>query len=252
MTINLDIHKVADDIDFPVKEWPGKCYQVASALVEAGVVDGEAVYGHWTGPINPTSPVFGDRADLGFTHHGWIVMEDGTVVDPTRWVFENAKPYIFIGKPPEDDGFCRHCEHSEDEHANGFFNPCTECDCHDFERKVKRWPYDEGGNQLRATLAKPPPRFNSKKEKVKLKLPASAGAHCLLLLQDKGWTLEQVFWLANLPYDRFGPFVFDVYKAIAACGKEMLIPIDNRHRAERELAQEKRRGRTKKVSKVRG
>lgn len=245
MTIKLDIHKVADDIDFPIKDWPGKCYQVACALVDGGIVDGDAIYGHWVGPIHPKAPVFGGQ-NRPFTHHGWILMEDGTVVDPTRWVFENAKPYIFIGKPPEDDGIevCRHCEHLEEEHEGRFFCPCTVsyCDCPDFElKKTERWPYDEGGDQFRAAMAKPPPKFDSSKKKVKLKLPPSAAAFCGSLLKDKGWTSEQLFWLANLPYDQFGPFVFDVYQAIEACGEGQYIPIDNLRRADREHGRKKRR-----------
>jgi len=145
-----DVEKVAG----PVEDWPGNCYAIACAIVKAGLVDGEAVYGHWTGDVHPKS-MFYSRS--GFCHHGWIRLPDGCVLDATRWVFENAKPYIYVGDP-EDFTFtrCGICGHLEDEHA---FRYCQaeDCNCCDYE-EGEMWPYDEGGNQLRAALLTPPPK----------------------------------------------------------------------------------------------
>lgn len=57
-------------------------------------VQGEVRYGNWMGPIHPDCPEFGGRP---FAHHGWVEKADGSIVDPTRWVFEHVKPYIYEG-----------------------------------------------------------------------------------------------------------------------------------------------------------
>lgn len=88
---------VADVIGVPVEEWPGRCHEIATLAVETGVLEGRTEYGIWLGPIAPDS-LFGRRP---VARHGWIRLEDGRVADPTRWVFEGAEPYIYIG----DDDF---------------------------------------------------------------------------------------------------------------------------------------------------
>lgn len=47
-------------------------------------------------------------------------------------------------------------------------------------------------------------------------------------------TTDQVFWLANLPYDTFGEHAFAVYSQICLTYGSPAIPIDNQRRAERE------------------
>ena len=37
----------------PATAWVARCYEIACAIVERKLVDGVAVYGHWTGPIAP-------------------------------------------------------------------------------------------------------------------------------------------------------------------------------------------------------
>jgi len=67
----------------PAETWKGNCYSVASKLVAAGLLRGEAVYGHWRGPVAPGS-MFASRG-CGFIRHGWVVLKGGrTIVDPTR------------------------------------------------------------------------------------------------------------------------------------------------------------------------
>lgn len=233
----IDIHEAAKKIGLPVEQWPGKCFQVATAFVNHGIVQGHAVYGHWRGKIDPHAPVFGERAGHRFVHHGWILQDDGTVVDPTRWVFENVEPYIFVGQD-DDDGldWCI-CGHLVEEHKDGFFRPCKFCDCcEDFEKDQKdAWPYDEGGDQLRAEMRKPPPLYDSD-HKIDFHLRGTASQHCLDLINGaEHWSRDQVFWLANLPYADHGPHVVGVYQALARAGLLGLIPMDNRNRAEREF-----------------
>ena len=97
MSFKYTAKEVAKRIRWPLKTWPGNCYGVACAMLEAGLVRGRATYGHYHGFISDLSERFAGRA---FTQHGWITRKS-TIVDPTRWVFEACDPYIYVG--PKDD-----------------------------------------------------------------------------------------------------------------------------------------------------
>lgn len=120
--LSFTVAQVEKAIGIPAAKWKGRCFEIASAMVRAKLVRGTPVYGHWIGPITRTSH-FADRRTLGFTNHGWVLVDEPTqlIVDPTRWVFEDRAPYIFVGSGADT------------------------------------LPYDEGGNKLRAALNRPPP-----------------------------------------------------------------------------------------------
>jgi hypothetical protein len=230
----------------PAKAWVARCYEIACKIVEAGLVpDGTAVYGHWLGSISPRSH-FADRAGMGFVQHGWIWVErEGAVVDPTRFVFEARTPYIYVEHEPVA-GYerCKHCQMLQCEHDALGAN--DECDLYEPER----WPYDEGGNRWRAAMQiRPAPKPKAREKRFPFKLDADvAGFVSALLGQPDGAqvTKEQMFWLANLPYQKlahkFGPrAVAAIYEAICAAGDAAgesyfieFIPIDNRTKAKRE------------------
>jgi hypothetical protein len=238
--MKLDPEKIAEAIGIPLATWPGNCYGIACAVVEAGLVDGTAVYGHWLGPVAPSGH-FGARSGHAFVQHGWIVTPDDEVIDPTRWVFEDVAPYIFVGYK-EDDALtpCRHCGHIGDEHSSGFLNECEVegCDCPDFAPEP--WPYDEGGNSMREWLRTPPPEPDDDERKYELALGDGALKRAQRLLQDESrvFTVKQVHWLATESYERLQPFAAEIYAAYKAHEHlEAFIPIDNRLRAEREKGQ---------------
>ncbi len=79
----------------PTQTWPGRCGVIAHAFLRERLVKGRAVVGVWTGPIAPSVPC---TTMPGGVLHQWIVQRDGLVVDPTRWVFEGAAPYVYRGK----------------------------------------------------------------------------------------------------------------------------------------------------------
>lgn len=236
-----DIEKVAG----PVKNWPGNCYAIACAIAKAGLVDGEAVYGHWIGTVHPKS-MFYSRSRAGFCRHGWVQLSDGRVLDATRWVFENVAPYIYVGDP-EDFVFvrCEVCGHLDDEHEHGFFRHCSVegCDCCDYE-EGERWPYDEGGNGLRATMLPLPPEPKAPWRGLKiegeavLKLEKLLGRSLTARFDptegDIAVGQEELLWIANLPYEMLEPVTTDVYRAVIAAGGKQFIPLDNRNRAQRE------------------
>ncbi len=221
-------------IGIPAKEWPGRCYEIACAILDAGLVEGRPVYGHWLGRVDRNAPVFGERAGQAFQRHGWIETEDGEVIDPTRWVFENARPYIFEGSEPIDFTVeCKTCGHIADEHESGsFFNECKVCDCEDFD--PERWPYDEGGNHIRGLMTRPPPEYLDTNP-IEFKAPQHIMWKCQALLGRKGWSFNQMLWLGGLPYQEFGPDVHAVYAAIIESGCAAAIPVDNKRKAEHQF-----------------
>jgi len=228
----------------PAKKWEARCYEIAYKIVKAGLINvhgdhGEAVYGHWRGPIHPRS-CFAKKCAVGFVQHGWIwIASEGLVVDPTRWVFEAKTPYLFVDHEPDETTVrCKHC-----------FMLCCEHDglgandeCAMFEPEL--WPYDEGGNKWREALqrTKPPPKPKAKAKRYQLKLDGLVAMHVATLLNQAAGTRvtdEQIFWLANLSYQTLmggvGPVaVKAIYEAICAVDFEAFIPVDNLKKATRE------------------
>lgn len=94
------IETFAKIIEFPVDDWPGNCFGVASGIAEAIDWPGRVVYGLWWGTIHEDSH-FNQRV----CSHGWMQWGEW-VVDPTRWVFESKDPYVYEGPvgPEYDEG----------------------------------------------------------------------------------------------------------------------------------------------------
>lgn len=189
----------------PISEWAGRCYEVSCTLVEAKLVDGEAVYGHWLGPIAPGS-YFGHRAGTPFVRHGWIVLPDDKVVDPTRFSFTGDRPGIYCGpNGPE---------------------------------------YDEGGNQWLSKTRQPFPEDDgsAKIELSRRILSSDAWRFVEELVGDEValeqgvamFTQRQLHWIATAPYTSFGRFAHQVYGALDVVGAGGFVPFDNRKRAQRD------------------
>lgn len=195
----------------PAAQWVSRCFEIASRFVQHGLVpEGSvAVYGHWRGPIAPGSH-FDHGTGLPFVQHGWVLCPFGSVVDPTRWVFEGVEPYVYAG--PADH-------------------------------------YDEGGNEWREGREGEAPTFDQDEETVtfsKSVMPSSdawnfveklLGLHNVL--GDDGYepgmmTVVQLRWLAHRSPRSLGPHALAVFTAICKLGERALIPIDNLKRVERE------------------
>lgn len=180
--------------------WPGRCLEIATYLFDGAAtagtpIEGRVVYGHYRGYMAKDG-YFGSRAGLGWTHHGWIDIGRGRVIDPTRWVFENVDPYVYEG-PGDDD-------------------------------------YDEAGNVFRRELARPCPTATNPDKA--LTLPPAAADHLAALsggaMAHTGGTVPadfaQLMWLANLDPAVLGEHARHVYEAMLAAGAAALLPIDNR------------------------
>lgn len=205
--------------------WVGRCYEIASAIHASGLVSGRVVYGHWTGPVSPRSSIY--RRGVPFYRHGWIVIDDdsGAVFDPTRWAFEAVKPYLFVGEPIDPIiAPCETCDLLKEEHDMGpEYGVDGNCGAY---QPPAAWPYDEGGNKLRAETEVPMP---SGRGRIDLRLRPAVIKRIGV---PRRLTKEQVVWLANRPYDSLGNDAPIVYAALVNAGFAAWIPIDNRLRAE--------------------
>jgi len=186
-----NVHTLAERIGIPIEQWPGACYGIAGAVQE--VFGGELRYGHWLGPVSDGCPVEGFKSGAPFQRHGWLELDDGSIVDPTRWVFEGVEPYVYEG--PNDY-------------------------------------YDAGGNQFREAMLGPCPDYDPNEERTTLAVwKFDANAHRFVMQEifegAPGITAPMAYWLANLPLQRLGPHARPVYLALVDCGLRARIPIDN-------------------------
>jgi len=188
----MRLESIETAIGVPAKAWAGRCYEIACRAVRAKAVDGSPRYGHWLGPVAK-----GIRFDNSypFQRHGWIEKGDGAIVDPTRWVFEGAQPYVYVGR---------------NDH------------------------YDAGGNRLREFMERPCPPFMPDDQSFTVRLPAEVEGmlppNALTSFAKESATVSfpQLVWLANLSLNRLGDFARPVYREIERVGMRALIPLDNR------------------------
>lgn len=183
----------------PAKDWAGRCFEIASRLVDEGAAPGIAVYGHWIGPISPKS-YFAKRRGFGFVQHGWIAYGGAYIIDPTRWVFEARAPYIYYGL----------ADH-----------------------------YDEGGNRLRMAMAPPRPKTIAVDEKVYDYGPhlddegAKAYLRRMFPRNPPGKLgRAQLFWLGNRAPQTLDGHAKAIFAMFKRMGNSEIIPIDNRRMVE--------------------
>lgn len=198
----IALQQLEEHIGTPAEEWAGACYGIACKAAE--LVDGaRPVYGHFLGAVHPKS-VFAAASRAGFVQHGWVVLPDGKVIDPTRWVFECKKPYIYIGPAGVD--------------------------------------YDEGGNQFRTASIGSPPRFDPDEKTINISssmLPTEAWnfIESTLGLQDMfmedGYepgdvNVKQLGWVANLDPRLMQGQASVIYGLLERLHMAGFIPYDNR------------------------
>ena len=193
---DLIISHIEKAIDLPASEWHGKCTLISQAVVQLGLVTGDAVYGHYRGPVDHSS-YWAGRSACGFIQHGWVLLRDGRVLDPTRFSFENADPYIHIGSADPD--------------------------------------YDEGGSIWRAITRGPCPEAGGKPAGMKARSQIIEGLfeHLTKTPFDK-MTWAQAHWVANLSFEELSFALSDIYETLEENEAKALIPHDNWEKALRD------------------
>lgn len=194
----LNPNEVARTIGVPVLAWPGRCYEISCLMLASRIVSGSPRYGHWLGPVEPGT-LFAGRP---IVRHGWIATRCKQIVDPTRWVFENAAPYIYYA--PDFDGY-----------------------------------YDAGGNVLRDLNVNPYPKFDAKCGVYPIREGVRTALHYILPKPAKKLCGSQLCWIANLSLNRLGEWAPLIYRWLIELKAGALIPIDNRMLV---LGNEKKKG----------
>jgi len=90
-----DPAELAALIGLPLADWPGRCHAVAERVLRHAPTEGmRLVRGHFHGWTSPASVYRG-----GPQQHSWLRLQDGRVLDPTRWAFDQPdRPYIHVGE----------------------------------------------------------------------------------------------------------------------------------------------------------
>lgn len=189
--LHISVGKCEKAIDINASDWPCRCHEIANLLLKhyPQKVQGHSRYGKYLGIIAEGSPFYGERP----VRHGWIARFRGGIIDPSRWVFENADPYIFV------------C---------GAKNPCVV-------------EYDVAGDKFKQSIlgVKGIPQHCG--IKCPVEWPQSIKAWLRRLFATDKPCRDQVFWLANQPVGLLKPYHKVVYQALIAAGKGGWIPIDN-------------------------
>lgn len=180
--------EVAKIINVPLDRWPGNCFGIAMAIVNAGIIKGTAVYGHYNGFVADDSLFAGKP----LIHHGWIVKDTGHLIDPTRWVFESEKPYLCLVGP----------------------------------RQLV--DYDEGGNIWRLRNARPAPAYDHTEKQYQLCSELRPVLSVMLGRKVSGLiSTSEALWVANLSTHSLGILAKPIYEEFIRLGIGALIPIDN-------------------------
>lgn len=198
---------IAEAIDVPVENWKGRCHEICTAIIDVKLIDGRAQYGLYLGPIHPDG-YFGDRK---ICRHGWIMHENDSIVDPTRWVFENTDPYVFYCPPfapayAEYDLAGARFEHGDDP------IPPDDMDAQQFDFS--------GISQELTEFLHVIFDFGNM---VPSRLTVAAQLDWLPKL-----TMARMYWLAHRPVADLGQFAKPIYERIIELGHAALLPIDNR------------------------
>lgn len=170
------------------ESWPNNCYAVATALVDLLPLTARTAYGFWYG-----TDVRNPGEEL--SRHGWALL-NGFVLDPTRWVFEQREPYLFV------------------------------------QKTSKAKEYDEGMTQLREAFEHSSPKRDLSQKQFAFKWDLDETTFLTNLFgESRSWnilTCEECFWIANKPPKRILPIVESFYKQLKGYDLLALVPIDFR------------------------
>jgi len=92
----LNPESIALEIGTPLEQWPGNCHAIAVAILNRMPIENMRLCrGHYHGRISRRSIYRSGPSQ----QHSWLVLEDGRILDPTRWAMERPDhPFIYLGE----------------------------------------------------------------------------------------------------------------------------------------------------------
>lgn len=202
MSETLDVAVWVATIGEPAEAWKLRCFEIALAGASATLVPGKAVYGKFLAQAHPESPLYRPGQDKVGYRHGWVIDRDtGIIYDPTRWVFENAPPYIFKGAASA---------HPEYDEGSNTFNRMFRQPCPPMSGPMYKGHRASWGQAFRPDL------------------PPSLIRHLQTLIgDDRGFNRARVHWLANHAPEELGDACKVFYEYLAKTGMRTAVPYDN-------------------------
>lgn len=215
----------------PARCWKGRCHEISVWINTALALGWFERYGVYSGEVKKG---YYTPGRIGY-QHGWLELPDGRVFDPTRWVFEAVKPYLYVSEQkckcdvfdPDSgtDGMtCVICGHTVEEHAADFMQPCLVGSTDEYDigaermleefRRDRAPPLDDGK----------PPRFDFTLDSDGVEVDFVKGL--FPGYPDLGFA--QLFYLGNLGPLALGELARPIYEKLVAVGHAELIPYDFR------------------------
>lgn len=199
----LPAKAVEECIGMPTREWVSNCHLIAILAVKAGCFEGTPRYGMYSGDVDEDCPISSwvDMYEDGIPiRHAWIEQTDGTIVDPTRWVFEDDYPYIAVIS--EDDW-----EHDEYDPGMQAFKSMFRSPC-------------PARDDPRPSISEPLLEFKPEGKLLSFVMHATEDA------QGYPFTKGQIFWLANMTPDELGEFARPFYRELEKADLDAFVPAD--------------------------
>lgn len=95
-----NVNELVAHFEVPTSAWVDNCYALAMSIErEIPEYGFTVIEGVWIGEVAETSYFRSLVDQLGVKElaHWWLELPDGRVYDPTRWLFEGAEPYVYVG-----------------------------------------------------------------------------------------------------------------------------------------------------------
>ena len=89
----LTIELIERTLEWKHENWPRFCCDVSAGILVNHLIEGTLMRGLYAGNIHRSSEF--SSATNPF-EHCWIELEDGRVLDPTRWTITCEEPYVYI------------------------------------------------------------------------------------------------------------------------------------------------------------
>lgn len=94
------IHEFEESIGIASDKWHRRCGDVLAYAMKNNLLDGQLKWGYYVGLIHEDS-IFCENGLVDKVDHFWLELDDGRVLDPSKWIITCEEPYVHLG---DNDG----------------------------------------------------------------------------------------------------------------------------------------------------